>query len=272
MQLMKKPWVAIVAAVLACILVFGIVALVLPAPTAMDDCPHAPARLLSETTEGDTTTYTYYCTACDSRYTETALFDAFASNQPVLNAERTAFTWSGNWTLGDFDANGNFREFNTVHKDVNETSLKWLIYTADGVDVYPSSFWGTSAGYRMASGGYKNNFGLPDKYDMAIVWTAPETGTVKIGATDFTIGSSVTNFDMALYVNGEQVWPTEGSLNVAYEGTEIKDKDTFIAAFADLTLTVKAGDKVQFVCSRIEQGANSVFMPAITLKEANTNE
>ncbi|MBQ8859284.1 MAG: hypothetical protein IJ012_05785, partial [Clostridia bacterium] len=73
------------------------------------------------------------CTTCQAVNPNYEQVDAFANHQPVLNADQTAFEWSGNWTLGDLDASGNYREFNTVHQDYNDTAHKWLIYTPDVV-------------------------------------------------------------------------------------------------------------------------------------------
>ena len=187
--------------------------------------------------------------------------DAFADNQPVLNADQTAFDWSGNWTLGDIDASGNYREFNTVHTDVNSSTQKWLIYTENGVDPCVG-FWHYCAGYRVT--GTVPKIGTsPRGYDMVLVWTAPEDGAVKIGSSDFTFTDANSNFNFAVYVNGVQVYPATGNLHFGYKSDQIKDKDTFIAAFADFTLNVKMGDKVQFVCSRVDNSSNDAFMPTV---------
>ena len=187
--------------------------------------------------------------------------DAFADNQPILNADQTAFEWSGNWTLGDIDASGNYREFNTVHTDVNSSTQKWLIYTENGVDPCVG-FWHYCAGYRVT--GTVPKIGTsPRGYDMVLVWTAPEDGAVKIGSSDFTFTDANSNFNFAVYVNGVQVYPATGNLHFGYKSDQIKDKDTFIAAFADFTLNVKMGDKVQFVCSRVDNSSNDAFMPTV---------
>ena len=199
------------------------------------------------------------CIACQATNPAYEQVDAFANHQPVLNADQTAFEWSGNWTLGDMDANGNYREFNTVHKDYTDVSYKWLIYTPNVVDPYPGGFWGTSAGYRVTE---VYQVGVANGYDLVVVWTAPEDGAIKIGATDFEIFSAAHSYNLRLYLNDELIYPTTGYLNIGY-GTAIDTDEELIEILKDLTLTVKAGDKLQFRCSRITQGMNIAFMPTV---------
>ncbi len=212
------------------------------------------------------------CATCGATNPDYVAVDSFAANQPVLNADQTDFEWSGNWMIGDMDADGNYREFNTVHKDVNNPAYKWLVYTPDEVDTYPVAFWGNSAGYYLSVSG-RYEVGTAIKYDAVIVWTAPEDGAVKIGATDFTLSSS-TNFDFTVCLNGVQIYPAQGKMNVSYDGSEIKDKDTFVAAFANFTIDVKQGDKLQFRCSRnsSDKGSNKVFMPTVEYVNGDTHQ
>ena len=200
------------------------------------------------------------CIRCQVANPKYEQVDSFASHQPVLNADQTDFTWSGNWTLGDMDANGNYREFNTVHSDTGNTVLKWLIYTVDGVDPYPDALWPISAGYRTYTSAA---IGTAKGYDMLIVWTAPEDGTIKLNFSDFNITWTNTSFNFSLYLNGTQVAPSEGYLNIGIDTDLINTDEELLAALGDLTLTVKAGDKLQFRCTRITQGMNQPIYPAV---------
>ena len=208
------------------------------------------------------------CTVCEAANPNYEQVDAFANHQPIINGNYTAFEWSGNWTLGDMDANGIYREFNTVHNDSGNDGTKWLIYTEDGVDPYPAGFWSTSAGYRAVPREIAQ-VGVAHDYDMIIVWTAPEDGTVKIGATDFNITYWENSYNLRLYLNDTLVYPSEDYLNIGY-GDAIDTDEEFIAALADLQLTVKAGDKLQFRCSRITKAMNAAFLPTVEYQHQHT--
>ena len=196
------------------------------------------------------------CGAVNPKYEQV---DAFANHQPIISSDYTTFEWSGNWTAGDLDANGNYREFNTVHADTGNTDCKWLIYTETGVDPQVG-FWSTSAGYRVIPVS-ANRIGTATNYDMLLTWTAPEAGVVKIGATDFNITHASTSYNLRLYLNGELIYPADGYLNIGYNA--INTDEAFIKALADVALTVKEDDKLQFRCTRITQGMNTAFMPTV---------
>lgn len=206
------------------------------------------------------------CTTCQAANPKYEQVDAFVNHQPVLNADQTDFEWSGNWTLGDMDADGNYREFNLVHSDTNHSNLKWLIHVVDGIDPGSAGFWHLSAGYRVSS---TYQVGVARAYDMVMTWTAPEGGTVKIGATDFAIIAQNNNYNLRIYLNDTLVYPSSDYLNIGYYAIDTDEE--FIEALADLRLTVKAGDKLQFRCSRIgEQGMNTAFMPTVEYVHQHT--
>jgi hypothetical protein len=204
------------------------------------------------------------CQTCGEVNPKFEQVDAFASHRPILNADNTAIEWSGNWTL----SNQKY-EFAAAHLN-SESGACWLtVGTGSGdfeINYFSSDFTGVGgqvSAYKITD---DIRIGLGAKQDLYICWTAPETGTVKIGATDFSVTSSETNYNLALHKNGKQVFPAAGDLHISSSANNNKSK--FEESFKDFTAFVKKGDILQFVCklpSSFSYGRynNEAFMPTV---------
>jgi hypothetical protein len=100
----------------------------------------------------------------------------------------------------------------------------------------------------------------------AIAYTAQADGNIAVSVDTFS--PNLNDVYLAIAVNGQMVWPTEGgSLTAksewyrAYRG--IDDTDTLNFAWADLDISVAEGDTVTFLLAAVDGAGQTIFHPAV---------
>lgn len=197
----------------------------------------------------------------DTRTFKIAYKSSFADNKPLivnygtsLYPDRRFEKYLEGWDAGFLTYST--KEFEVYNK-VEENG--WLY---DG-----NSLWSGHGGFYVTNGmkiGAVNN-DLTKSGTLGIRYTAGKAGTVKISATSF--GSTLGSFYVAVFVNGEKVWPTGGTNPADKSGWQLfstsANADTINNMWKDITIKLDEGDTIVFAVARYETNPQATLYPSV---------
>ena len=197
----------------------------------------------------------------DTRTFRIAYKSSFANNMPLivnhgtsLYPDRRFEGYMPGWDLGFLTfSTGQF----TVYDQVEENG--WLY---DG-----NSLWGGHGGFYASNGwriGAVSNYA--DVGALGVRYTAGKSGQIKVGATTFS--PNLASCCVAIFVNGEKVWPENTAPAYNKNGWMLFNvgdtAETLNNALADVIIDVEEGDEVVFVVARGEaKTPQAILYPTI---------
>ena len=238
----------IVAAVLAAVLCIGAVAALIPRGHA--ECQHTHAiQIYATDLSAVRREYRYTCLDCGADFTRDTAVSRFADNLPTAYGTMPDGPWSAGWVN---QANGIYTRYTATGDHGWLYSLPDIWYP-DG----HGGIWTTQ----------QSSIGVVESADTALVYTAPASGTLMVSCTryawlDLHDNPAGTGRQMLcrVTVNGAPVrFPgtdANGFIAVTEGATSIDDINALLAS---LTVRVKAGDEVRFVCRRDNSPNGLVF-------------
>lgn len=199
----------------------------------------------------------------DTRVFKIKFRSNFADNKPLivnhgtsLYPDRRFEGYMPGWDAGFLNFNTNeFEVFTEVQKD------GWLY---DG-----SKLWDGHGGI-LATGGMLMGppySGSPysSQGAIGIRYTATKAGTVKISTTNF--GSSAGSFYVAVFVNGDKVWPQGGTSEADKSGWELvstsEKADAINEMWKNITIDIGENETIVFAVARHETNPQATFYPSI---------
>ena len=246
----------VIAIVLAVILCGGAIAALIP--RGHRECRHTHAiQIYAADLSAVRREYRYNCLDCGADFTRDVAVSRFADNRPPAYGTMP----DGNWSAGWVDpANGTYTRYNGHSAE----DSSWLCDAVDGL-------WSPS-GHGGIWTTMETSIGVTAKSDTALVYTAPASGTLMLSCTryawlDLYDNAAGTGRQMLcrVTVNGAPVrFPgtdADGFVAVTEGATSMDDINALLSS---LTVRVKAGDEVRFVCRRDNTPTGLVFWPAVT--------
>ena len=149
-------------------------------------------------------------------------------------------------------ADGSFE----VYDEVEENG--WLY---DG-----KNLWNGHGGFYVTNGmriGATNTYA--DVGTLGIRYTSGKAGQVKISATTFS--PNLTSCYVAVFVNGEKVWPANDKSSSDKSGWLLFAKDATAESinrqWADLVIDIEEGDEIVFAVARYDSNPQALLYPSV---------
>ncbi len=196
----------------------------------------------------------------DTRTFKVAYKSSFANNMPLivnygtsLYPDRRFEGYMPGWDAGFLTyADGSFEVYDQVEEN------GWL-YDGTGL-------WNGHGGFYVTNGmriGATNVYA--DDGTLGIRYTAGKAGQVKISATTFN--STLDSCYVAVFVNGEKVWPANEKASSDKSGWTLFAKEATVEnlnnLWADVVLDVEAGDEIVFAVARYNSNPQTILYPSV---------
>lgn len=196
-----------------------------------------------------------------------ALSDAFEESRFYLDANGDLH-FTGNWDAGYYGRSSNPSSF-VAYGGAENSDPDWYAYIAASKNGDPWSGYG-GLGNICRDFRYIPTY----SYNSAIRYTVPYDSEASLSLSTFfpsydaRAGVTYNDGYFAIYHNNTKVWPTNSSWYTITKDTSHAELN---ASIAQITLNVKAGDKIYFVARQISSGKQPTFsaVPVVHLLTAD---